>query len=54
MQTEPMLKKHAGTLEGIIAYLWVHRGDCANTSKLSPSKEALFRIKTLHNRNLCT
>ena len=52
MQTELMLKKHVARLEGIISYLWVGRGDRANKSKMSPSKEALFRKKTVYNRNL--
>ena len=52
MQTEAMLKKHTARLEGSIAYLLVGWGDRANTSKLSPSKEALLKKKTLHSRNL--
>ena len=52
MQTGTMVKKHAARLEGSIAYLLVGLGSRANTSKLSPRKEALFSKKTLYNCNL--
>ena len=43
LETEPMLRKHAATLAGSIAYLWVGWGDRANKVNCPYSAALLCR-----------